>query len=259
MPQCVGVVVHAHDMPGTHWDTWRQDPNHGLCMWKMKQKQNGGAWGVNSCKRRSGAVCRSSKCSALLSIYVHVILCSCIWEILACQAAVFSYPLHFSHFLLRFMDMRKNNVSNTYESRFPSRHTMFNPFIHILVQRRLQFTNYSHESIRLIFAVPCHRLSPRCEQRALLWAAYDPNGCQGKTDGKRWVREHKEIVRHRYSAHRQWCQHTSCLMLLQATWCVLVLVLAASCKYHQLSAIEGNVGWGNLDKTDPGLYRLCGI
>lgn len=27
--------------------------------------------------------------------------------------------------------MRKNHVSNTYESRFPSRHTMLNPFIHV--------------------------------------------------------------------------------------------------------------------------------
>lgn len=81
----------------------------------------------------------------------------------ACQPAVFSYPLHFSHFLLRFMDMRKNNVSNTYESCFPSRHTMLNPFIHMSL--------YSIDSSSLIthmnqsdwfFAVPCHRLSPRC-------------------------------------------------------------------------------------------------
>lgn len=23
MPQCVGVAVHAHDMPGSHWDMRR--------------------------------------------------------------------------------------------------------------------------------------------------------------------------------------------------------------------------------------------
>lgn len=72
-------------------------------------------------------------CSSQHLIYVSVTQCSCISEILARQPAVIFYPLHFPHFLLRFMDMRKNNVSNTYESCFPSRHTMLNPFIHMSV------------------------------------------------------------------------------------------------------------------------------